>query len=110
MKIKIMNKKRIKIIILSAIGIVLVLLIVWMAWSNSALELNSYSVASSSLPKAFDGFRIAHISDLHNTEMGKDNEKLRERNHQLKATGESQVASLITCEEAVITYSGRQER
>ena len=42
--------------------------------------------------------------------MGKDNEKLRERNHQLKATGESQVASLITCEEAVITYSGRQER
>ena len=42
--------------------------------------------------------------------MGKDNEKLRERNHQLKATGESQVTSLITCEEAVITYSGRQER
>ena len=42
--------------------------------------------------------------------MGKDNEKLRESNHQLKATGESQVASLITCEEAVITYSGRQER
>ena len=76
MKIKIMNKKRTKIIILSAIGIVLVLLIVWMAWGNSALELNSYSVASSSLPKAFDGFRIAHISDLHNTEMGKDNEKL----------------------------------
>ena len=30
--------------------------------------------------------------------MGKDNEKLRERNHQLKATGESQVASLITCD------------
>lgn len=34
---------------------------------------------------------------------GKDKEKLRVRNHQLKATGESQVASLITCEEAVIT-------
>jgi len=42
--------------------------------------------------------------------MGKDNEKLRVRNHQLKATGESQVASLITCKEAVITYGGRQER
>ena len=48
MKIKIMNKKRTKIIILSAIGIVLVLLIVWMAWGNSALELNSYSGASRS--------------------------------------------------------------
>lgn len=35
--------------------------------------------------------------------MGNDKEKLRVRNHQLKATGESQVASLITCEEAVIT-------
>lgn len=34
---------------------------------------------------------------------GKDKEKLRVRNHQLKATGERQVASLITCEEAVIT-------
>lgn len=41
--------------------------------------------------------------------MEKDNEKLRVRNHQLKATGKSQVASLIGCEEAVITYGGRQE-
>ena len=41
--------------------------------------------------------------------MEKDNEKLRVRNHQLKATGKNQVASLIACEEAVITYGGRQE-
>ena len=70
------KKKRTKIITLSVIGIALVLLFVWIAWGNSALELNSYRIASNSLPKEFEGFRIAQVSDLHNAEMGKDNEKL----------------------------------
>ena len=60
------KKKRTKIITLSVIGIALVLLIIWIAWGNNALELNSYSIASNSLPKEFDGFRIAQVSDLHN--------------------------------------------
>ena len=76
MENKTIKKKRTKIITLSVIGIALVLLIIWIAWGNNALELNSYSIASNSLPKEFDGFRIAQVSDLHNTEMGKDNEKL----------------------------------
>ena len=76
MENKTIKKKRAKTITLSVIGIALVLLIVWIAWGNNALELNSYSIASNSLPKEFDGFRIAQVSDLHNAEMGKDNEKL----------------------------------
>ena len=48
----------------------------WMLWSNAALGISNYSVFSSRLPKGFEGFRIAQISDLHNTEFGKDNEKL----------------------------------
>ena len=40
------------------------------------MELNTYTITSEELPEAFDGYRIAHISDLHNTQMGKDNEKL----------------------------------
>ena len=43
---------------------------------NQALELNSYTISSQRLPTAFDGFRIAQVSDLHNTEMGANNEKL----------------------------------
>lgn len=68
------KKKRITIfgvgaVIFSALGL-------WTVWGNTALQLNSYTITSKELPEAFDGYRIAHISDLHNTELGKDNEKL----------------------------------
>ena len=39
-------------------------------------RLNTYTISSVKLPESFDGYRIAHVSDLHNAEMGKDNEKL----------------------------------
>ena len=48
----------------------------WVLWGNTALELNTYSISHPELPESFDGLRIAHISDLHNAEMGKDNENL----------------------------------
>ena len=53
-----------------------VLLLIWMAWGNTALELNEYSIQSKNLPDAFDGFRIVQISDLHNAEIGKQNETI----------------------------------
>ena len=71
-----MKTKKKKIIILSIVAVLLLLLIVWVAWENKALELNSYTLASDELPDSFIGFRIAQVSDLHNAEMGKDNEKL----------------------------------
>lgn len=68
------NKKKTAMLIILAM--ILLALIMWTAWGNTALELNTYTVTSERLPDAFHGFRIAHISDLHNAEMGKDNEKL----------------------------------
>ena len=56
-------------------GIFLVL-IVWTAWGNTALELNTYTISSRDLPDAFDGYRIAQISDLHNAEFGDGNQRL----------------------------------
>ena len=56
--------------------IVLSLFVAWIAWGNTALELNIFTVSSDDLPEAFNGFRIAQVSDLHNAEMGKDNKKL----------------------------------
>ena len=62
--------------IFAGVTILLLVLIVWAAWGNTALELNTYTVSSKVLPDAFDGYRIAHISDLHNAELGDSNEKL----------------------------------
>lgn len=71
-----MTAKKKKFIMLSVVAAILLALIVWIAWGNTALELNIYTISSSRLPESFDGYRIAHVSDLHNTEIGKDNEKL----------------------------------
>ena len=71
-----MTAKKKKFIFPAVVAIVLVALVIGIAWGNTALELNTYTISSSKLPQSFDGYRIAHVSDLHNTEMGKDNEKL----------------------------------
>lgn len=71
-----MTKKKKRMIVFAVVATILLGLIIWTAWGNTALELNTYTISSDRLPEAFDGYRIAHVSDLHNTEMGKDNEKL----------------------------------
>ena len=71
-----MPAKKRKSIILAVVAAILFALIAWIIWSNTALELNTYTISSSKLPQSFDGYRIAHVSDLHNAEMGKNNEKL----------------------------------
>ena len=68
-----MKKKR--LVRTSVIGCLLVL-VIWMLWGNTALTLHCITVESDRLPTAFDGFRIAHVSDLHNTEFGDGNETL----------------------------------
>ena len=59
-------KKRIMYVLLVFISIS----ILWVLWGNKALEVNTYTISSNRLPKAFDGFAIAHISDFHNTNIG----------------------------------------
>ncbi len=68
--------KKKKLVIFSVVTVFLLTLILWIVWGNRALQLNTYSVSSETLPKAFDGYRIAHVSDLHNAEMGENNEQL----------------------------------
>ena len=71
-----MRKKRIQ-----RIAIVLLFATVfagWIAWGNKALMVSSFTISDSKIPASFSGFRIAQISDLHNTEFGEDNRKLIE--------------------------------
>lgn len=55
-----------------------IMLIIWVVWGNTALELNEYQIKSEQLPESFQGFRIAQVSDLHNTEIGEENSRLLE--------------------------------
>lgn len=63
-------------IAVAVLAVGLAALAVWTAWGNTALELNTYTVQSDRLPVAFNGYRIAQVSDLHNDEMGEENENL----------------------------------
>ena len=70
-----MNRKK---RVLFVVVFVLVVLIVWTLWGNTALEVNEYEVVSDRIPQDFEGFRIAQVSDLHNAEFGEGNENLIE--------------------------------
>ena len=62
--------------ILPLISLFFIILIAWTLLGNTALEVNEYEIVSDRIPKEFDGFRIAQVSDLHNTEFGEGNSKL----------------------------------
>ena len=57
------------------LGIVIILLL-WTLWNNTALRLSTYSIESERIPDEFSGYRIAQVSDLHNTKIGRSNETL----------------------------------
>ena len=65
-----------RLIILSACLAAILAVILGIVWSNTALELNSYTIMADKLPEGFAGYRIVHLSDLHNTKIGSNNEKL----------------------------------
>ncbi len=69
------SKKKIKIIIIAA-SVLATVLLIWTLWGNTALTVSEIKVRSEDIPKGFDDFRIAHISDLHNANFGENNSKL----------------------------------
>ena len=65
--------------IIIAISIILIACIVVTAWGfieNNMPVVTEYTVDSDRLPDEFKGYKIAQVSDLHNSEIGKDNQKL----------------------------------
>lgn len=57
----------------------LLVLLAWLLHGNRNLVITEYRVNSNRIPEPFDGFRIVQISDLHNAQFGKENERLLER-------------------------------
>jgi predicted MPP superfamily phosphohydrolase len=68
------NKKYIRIIILIVVLCFTVGSLI--IYDNFKLDVTEYTIERNNIPKNFDNFKIVHLSDLHNTEFGKDNEKL----------------------------------
>lgn len=48
---------------------VLLVLLLWLLWGNLTVGLTKITVTEKNLPKAFDGLKIAHVSDLHNSHL-----------------------------------------
>ncbi len=63
----------------AVVCILLFLAALWVIWGNKALQQTEITITSDRLPVSFDGYRIVHISDLHNAEFGEGNEKILQR-------------------------------
>jgi predicted MPP superfamily phosphohydrolase len=56
--------------------ILIALLIIAFIYSDNVISVSNYTVRSAMLPTAFEGYRIVHLSDLHNKSFGEDNSRL----------------------------------
>ena len=65
----------VKICVLTTI---LLVLIIYTIWGNSALMVSTVNISSDRIPSAFSNFQIAQVSDLHNAEFGESNTELIE--------------------------------
>ena len=65
-----------RVIVLITAAVLVPALLIWLLWANSSPAATQVAVASGALPGAFEGFKIAHVSDLHNAVFGRENEKL----------------------------------
>lgn len=48
----------------------------WLYWGNGCIKETEVSINSKKIPTSFNGFRIVHISDLHNKEFGHNQSRL----------------------------------
>ncbi len=67
--------KKTKIILISLM-IFLSIFVFWVVYGNINIQVNELTIKNENLPDDFSGYKIAHISDLHNTEFGNDNNRL----------------------------------
>lgn len=57
--------------ILAVVAAVLAACLIWVIWGNVTVGLTVITVTEAELPAMFDGYRIAHVSDLHNSKLWK---------------------------------------
>lgn len=61
------NRKSVKILFIFVIAVIAV---IYLYWGNTKIGVTNITVTSENIPDEFNGFKIVHISDLHNAEFG----------------------------------------
>ena len=66
-----MEKKKRILVITAAVAVLALLIgcVIWTVWSNNNVKLTTVTVRDQNLPYAFKDFKIAQVSDLHNSEL-----------------------------------------
>lgn len=67
-----MKKKLIR----STVALIAAVILIWTVWGNLTVGVTRYSVSGERIPAAFDHYKIAVVSDLHNAEFGANNSRL----------------------------------
>ncbi|SET61313.1 hypothetical protein SAMN05660297_02926 [Natronincola peptidivorans] len=71
-----MGKKYKKTRILLTAAIIVLILSLFFVWQNNAITTTKIDYSNTKIPNEFNGYRIVHISDLHNKKFGKNQEGL----------------------------------
>lgn len=61
--------------ILIVVAVILVVAL-FCTWQNNAITTTQIDYSNARIPKEFNGYRIVHISDLHNKQFGQNQERL----------------------------------
>lgn len=62
---RVLMSKKNKIVIMLTFIVVFVL---WIVWGNTTIQVSHFTITDNEIPESFNGFKIAHVSDLHNKE------------------------------------------
>ena len=47
----------------------LILFLIWMIWGNLSIATTYFTISNNRVPDEFDGFKIAHLSDIHDKDI-----------------------------------------
>ena len=71
-----MSKSKKRLVILSVVFLLFLSLVIFTAWGNLTVKTTVIDIKDDNIPSGFNNFKIAQISDFHNTELGADNSKI----------------------------------